>query len=265
VEEKLVETARSVEASGKAERAKGEKGEEPAGTPEEEAQKIADSFDSLSRAGMDVLTHPRFGTLAEKIGSLGEAGQAFLRSELQSETSEKRFLAAAVAEKLKDPALVKDLHGSALADKDFMVRRMASHALAFMDKPEAGDALVDIVKKENRDGGVRVNAWYGLASLKRREAAELLPQVLDEAGGDIPVDFVVDTALKFSESSPELLPSFRKAYDHSQVSKGMKAKLLRALGRDESGQYQDFIRQVAGDAAADADLRKVAGEVLEGR
>lgn len=225
----------------------------------EEAEKI---FVSLKDSGVSAYASPKLTELAEKIRELGEEGREFVLRELTSEDGDGRFLAAAVAEKLKDPELIDVLETSALEDENFLVRRMSSHALAFMDHEAAGDALLNIINKETRDGGVRINAWYGLATLGRPEAIPTFEKLLNEAGGDIPPDFVVDTALKISD--PKLLPSLRLAYDKKNVSKAMKVRILRTLGNAESGEYRSFLRQLSLDENAEADLRKTATEALGG-
>ena len=81
--------------------------------------------------------------------------------------------------------------------------------------------------------------------------------MVDEAGGDIPADFVVDTALKISD--PNLLPELQKVFGKETVTKGMKIRILQTLGKASQGDYGAFLRQVSADPGVDADVRR-AGE-----
>ena len=260
--------ARIAEIEGAAEKEEGKpggkaQGEATAQTDEEALQAIGKAFEELEKQGFTSYYSPSLSTLVEKIRGMGERGVEFLLDQLGAENGTTRFVAAAALEKLKDPSTIKDLERAALEDKDFLVRRMSSHALAFMEHADAGDALAKIVEKETRDGGVRLNAWYGLANLKRPEAAQTFENLLDEAGGDIPADFVVDTALKVSDTA--LLAPLRAAYDRKSVSNPMKAKILRVLGEAPSGEYREFLGQIAADANAPEELRKAAEEGLKGK
>jgi len=153
----------------------------------------------------------------------------------------------------------------ALEDKDFLVRRMSSHALALMESAKAGDALLEVLQKENDDMGVKINAWYGLAKLKRPEAVDTFENVLDAAGGDIPCDLLVNAALDVSIGNPTLLPALQKAYNRKQVSTWIKSKILQVLGKAEGVEYAPFLKGVAADSATEEALRKSARDALEGK
>lgn len=230
--------------------------------PEKLRGDIESLFSVLEKHGVAAYMSPKLSELAEKVEALGDDGLAFVHDQLGAEEKETRFLAAALAEKLQDPALIDGLATSAMEDDDFMVRRMAAHALASMGHEEAGDALADIVEKETRDAGVRLNAWHGLASLERPEAVTTFSKILESAGGDVSADLVVDTALKTSH--PALLPELRKAYDHSAVTVGVKIRILRTLGQSDPQAYGDFLRSIAENSSVDEGLRRAAAEALAG-
>jgi hypothetical protein len=223
------------------------------------ADEVAKDFEKFAKLGPMAYADPGLGELAKKLSAMGDEGRGLLADQLSSDSASTRFVAAAVAEKMKDPGLIPDLRKAALEDEDFLVRRMSSHALAFMESDEAGDALVEVLKKETGDVGVKLNAWYGLASLKRAEAVELFDGVLDAAGGDIPPDLVVDTALKVTTANPGLLPALRKAYDRSTVSTPLKVRILQVLGKAPGGEYAPFLQGVMADPATSETLRKAAG------
>jgi hypothetical protein len=235
-------------------------GREPS-PPGGSREALAASFARLASGGFLAVQGPLGAEVLEQLRALGEAGIAFLAEELASESDERRFAAAAIAERLADPALIEPLTAAALDDEAFIVRRMASHALALMGNESAGDALVEVLAAETRDAGVRLNAWYGLATLGRKEAIERFGELLDSSGGEITADFVVDTALKVED--PRLYPALRAAYDHSAVTDGLRIAILRTLARDESGVWRDFIRAVATDEKTPAAVREVA-RTLEG-
>jgi hypothetical protein len=261
LEEGVAKLAQGGTPQNNAETTAGEKG--PAGPAEREAllKETEEAFAWItSNVGFGAVYHPKTAELAEKLRDLGEEGRVFLGRALTDEDRMVRFAAAAVAEHLKDPALIRDLELSALEDDDFIVRRMAAHALAFYKNPDAGDSLLAIVEAEAADSGVRLNAWFGLADLGRPEAAATFEKVLRGSGGDAPAELVVSTALKVV--NPELLPGLRTAYDHDAISKGTKALILDALGKDEHRRYTDFLRGLAENEQADADLRKAAQAAL---
>ncbi len=223
-------------------------------------QQISEVFDQLSKAGFAAYQHPKLTGIAEALRGMGEEGLEFVMAELSNEDGDKRFVAAALAEKLADPALIESLEIVALEDENFAVRRMSSHALAFMDHEDAGPALLKIVETETRDGGVRINAWYGLAQLKHPATARTFERVLNEAGGDIPADFVVDTALKVN--NPDVQPALRNAYSNESVSKGMKLRILRTLGKTDNAENRAFVQKIADDPSTPEDLRSAAVEAL---
>jgi len=230
-------------------------GREPA-PKEGSIEALAAAFSRLASGGFLAVQGPLGAETVEQMRALGAEGLAFLIGELSSEDDERRFAAAAIAERLADPALIEPLATAALEDEAFIVRRMASHALALMGNEAAGDALVEVLAAETRDAGVRLNAWYGLATLGRPEAVDRFGELLDGSGGEITADFVVDTALKIED--PRLYPALRAAYDHSAVTDGLRIAILRTLARDEKGAWREFIQAVAADEKTPAAVREVA-------
>lgn len=214
------------------------------------------AFSRLAGGGFLAVQGPLGAELLDRLRTLGEEGIAFLAAELASEAADRRFAAAAIAERLAAPALIGPLSAAALEDEDSIVRRMASHALAAMGNEAAGDALVEILAAETRDAGVRLNAWYGLATLGRPEAVERFRELLDGSGGEITADFIVDTALEIED--PRLHPALRAAYDHSAVTDGLRIAILRTLAREDRDAWIEFIRAVAADEKTPEAVREVA-------
>ena len=266
VARKIQERLKAVEAKLDSEDVATAEDDEPAAGASEDPEALLDEaeelFASLTKSGFSAYASPKLVQLAERLGGLEDGGRQFVLDALLSEDSDDRFVAAALAEKMKNPALINDLKAAAIEDENFMVRRMSSHALAFMKNEKAAGSLVEIIEKETRDPGVALNAWYGLAEMKHPRTAAMFERVLDRAGGDVPADMVVGTALKTAD--PSLLPALRKAYDRDNVSKPLKIGILQTLAKAESGEYGNFVRQVANDANAPEELRKAAQASLDG-
>lgn len=245
--------------------APGAEGAGPAEAADQQAlaAELAETFDTLARGGLAAYQNPRLGELAERLRTLEDGGKAFVRAELNSENGDRRFLAAALAEKLADPGLIADLERCALEDKHDIVRRMASHALGFMGNEAAGDSLARIVEEETSDAGVRLNAWYGLAMLEHPETTSSFEKILDRSGPVISANMAVETALVITK--PSVLPCLRLAYERKDVSNHMKVRILHTLARAESGEYLGFVRGVANDPNADETLQKAALEALGGQ
>ena len=206
------------------------------------------------------MADPEFKKLAEAMKAMGDEGLGLVLDGLKSESSDERFLAAAIAETLRDPRTIKPLEDAALKEDDFIVRRMAAHALALMGNPDTGDSLVKLIDKETRDSGVRVNAWYGLAKLKRPEAGPLFDKVLAQASGDIPPDVFVAIAMQVGDTG--LNPSLRRAYDDERVSIATRASILRTLGNDPNRGFDDFLHGIVDNQGLDQRLRDAAAEAL---
>ncbi len=256
------ENAKLAAAAGSATAAEKTSGEES--TREAKIEASRELFAKLSSRGAMALQSSKLQDLVEQLDALGEDGIAIVAEAFASEDGGHRFLAAALAENLKDARLVEPLEKAALEDDNFMVRRMSSHALAFLGSEEAGDSLARIVSTEKRDAGVRVNAWYGLANLGREEAYSSFDSVLAGAGGDVTSDLVVSTAMQVRDPDQRLFPSLRRAYDNQQVSTSVKTRILQVLGTSETGAYTDFLSSVEQNASADQTLRDAAKKALGG-
>lgn len=209
----------------------------------------------------NLATSGKLADFADDLKDLGPEGLELIRSGFESKDPNERFAAAMLAGRLNDPAFIAPLEKSAVEDDNFIVRRMASHALGHMGRPETADSLVNIVKKEKDDSGVRINAWYGLATLKSPESPALFDHVFERSGGDVPPDFVVAIGMKFKD--PNLSPSFRKAYDDKRISDATRIDIIRRLGDDSNRAYDDFLRGLAADQGAGEAIRKAASEALQ--
>lgn len=229
----------------------------------ERVQKAREKLASIL-AGQNIqnlATSGKLADFADVLKDLGPEGLELIRSGFDSKDPNERFAAAMLAGRLNDPTFINPLEKAAVEDDNFIVRRMASHALGHMGRPETADSLVNIVKKEKDDSGVRINAWFGLATLKSPESPALFDLVFERSGGDVPPDFVVSIGMKFKD--PNLSPSFRKAYDDKRIADATKVEIIRRLGSDTNRAYDDFLRGVAADQNTAESIRKAASEALQ--
>ncbi len=219
------------------------------------------AFARLGSGGFLAVQGPLGFEIVDRIRALGEDGTSLLLEELTEGSEKRRFVATVIAERLASPQLIGPLATAALEDDAPLVRRMASHALATMSQEAAGDALIRILDGDSRDDRVRLNAWLGLAALRRPEALERFGALLDGGGAEMTADFILDASLQIDD--PYLHPAFREAYDHPQVTSGLRIAILRTLAQEDSGQWRGFIRSVAEDADSPESLREVARGLTE--
>ena len=107
------------------------------------------------------------------VKAAGPDGLHQVIDQLQKASSpQERFLAAALLEKVGDPAALSALGATLKNDPDLMVRRMASHAAALIGTDAAADVLRPAMANDE-DWGVRVNSGYGLAKLKQACRADI--------------------------------------------------------------------------------------------
>lgn len=164
-------------------------GEEAEAENEEEApprskEEILSAFRELARKGLGAYAELQRGNhpLVEEFRRLGGEGIDLLSELLARGGDSDKFLAAAVMEALKDPRAIGPLVSAIFDDnaENVMVRRMSSHALAFLDSEEAIPAL-ERVMKDGTEWGVRINAGYGLAKMGHRGAIDHLRQSYRDA------------------------------------------------------------------------------------
>lgn len=147
--------------------------------------------------------------LADALKAAGPNGHRLVIDQLQNSTSpQERFLAAALLEKIGDPAALPALATALKNDPDLLVRRMASHAAALIGT----DAAVNVLRPamlHDEDWGVRVNAAYGLAKLKQPDGLDTLQQFYGST--DTPAEYRLAILAGLADvAAPATGPLFRK-------------------------------------------------------
>lgn len=165
----------------------------------------------ISEKGYPAIADGTFAELAKKFGECGaEACRKLEEMLLLGKTAEERGLAAYMLEALKSADSVPSLVGSLREDKDDMVRRFSSHALAMIRDDRAAPALLAAMKGDT-DFGVQVNSAYGLAKAGNPDAVAWLATYCD-APDKREYRLIVYPALA-DVADPSTAPLFRKILD----------------------------------------------------
>lgn len=130
----------------------------------------------IKEQGMQILGLPDDHALLAELARMGPAGLEVLGGLLTEGDQTQRFGAAALMEKLLDPAAIPLLERAIFSgdnDENLLVQRMASHALAKIGGEKAVPVLERIVA-EGGEWGMRTNAAYGLAEMGRKSGIDWL-------------------------------------------------------------------------------------------
>jgi len=225
-------------------------------------EEITRDLDELERdAGYAAYLTPRFRVLAAEIRRRGAEAAPMLIARMQSEREKTRFLAAALATEVDDDEVFRTLAALARLDESPMVRRCATHSLAVLEEPHAGAVLRELYTGgTERDVGVLLNAWYGLARLRQPEAFEPLERLLDSATPDITEDTILSTVLVVRH--PALNVSLREAFSRPAVSDFTRRRILNVLAEDPDPASRAFLVEVSSDPDLDPELRNLAFELV---
>jgi HEAT repeat protein len=167
-------------------------------------------FEAFAKQGFAALyATDDIAKILKAVKDAGPAGIEFLTGILRnSPSATERFLAAALLEGTKDPSAIPALAESLKLDKDPIVRRMSSHALAVLENPAAEDPLRAAMTGD-KDWGVRANAAYGVAKLGRDDGLRLLRQAYES--GDTPPEYRIPILGGLADvADPSTAPLFRK-------------------------------------------------------
>lgn len=144
--------------------------------PREVTEVLADLKALSKEHGMNVYgivngNHPLF----KELQAMGDAGIGVLGDLLKNGNDTERFVAAALMEKLLDPAAIPALSDALFGENkgNLLVQRMASHALAVI----GGEEAIGPLERAMTDGpewGVKANSAYGLAQMGRESGIEWL-------------------------------------------------------------------------------------------
>lgn len=194
-------------------KAKEEKAPEPVPAPA--APDLKPRFAKLVESGLAAFQSPDFGELLKTVKDTGKPAVEFLMDVLRSSASAtERFLAAALLEGTADAAAIPALAEALKGDKDDIVRRMASHALAVLVAP-AAEGPLRAAATGDADWGVRLNSAYGLAKLKHDDGLRILQQGYESS--DTPSEYRFGILGGLADvAAPATAPLFRKILGDSQ-------------------------------------------------
>ncbi len=140
------------------------------------AEVRADVEALIKEQGMQILGLSADHALLAELARMGPGGVEVLGGLLAEGDQTQRFGAAALMEKLLDPAAIPLLERAIFSgdnDENLLVQRMASHALAKIGGEKAVPVLERVVA-EGGEWGMRTNAAYGLAEMGRRSGIDWL-------------------------------------------------------------------------------------------
>jgi HEAT repeat protein len=238
----------------------------PAPAPEADPGKGAppppglnERFGKLAELGLAAFQSPDMAETIKAVKESGKPAMEFLTNVLRSSASaSERFLAAALLEGAADPSAVPALAEALKGDKDDIVRRMASHALAVLGSSE-GEGALRAASIGDTDWGVRVNSAYGLAKLRQDDGLHLLQAAYE--GADTPGEYRLAILAGLADvAAPSTAPLFRRILADSRdagylltaiqaLVKMKDADALPALQQLSSSTQPDLVKQAAARAA----------------
>ncbi len=143
-------------------------------TPRAAKLVLADLRDLAKTQGLQAYATVGADTpLLQELKAMGAEGIKVLAKLLRTGNDTERFVAAALMEKLLDPAAIPALEGALFGDDqgNILVQRMASHALGKIGGEKAIPAL-ERVLAEGSEWGIRTNAAHSLAQMGRESGIE---------------------------------------------------------------------------------------------
>jgi len=213
------------------------------------------AFTAVAKKGLAAYGSKEMVELADNVKASGKDGLRLVTEQLQNSTSpQDRFLAAALLEKIGDPAALPALETALKSDPDLLVRRMASHAAALIGT----DAAVDVLRPamlNDADWGVRVNSAYGLAKLKQPDGLETLQRFYTSP--DTPAEYSLAILGGLADvAAPSTGPLFRKILNDTTdagyvliaigaLEKMKDSQALPDLQRITTSSQSDMVRQAA--------------------
>ena len=115
------------------------------------------------------------------------------------------------------------------------VRRAAAGALASMNLPVAGDALLGLLESPHADPAARLSAWSGLARLGREEAWSAFEGILASAGGEVTREMVIEAAIVNEDE--RLREPLERALEDPELAESMEVEagtvVFHSKDRDE--------------------------------
>jgi HEAT repeat protein len=218
------------------------------------------SFAELSKKGLAAYGSKEMNQLVDSVRKSGKSGIAQVIEQLQNSTSpQDRFIAAALLEKIGDPSALPALDTTLKHESDLMVRRMASHAAAFIGTDAAADVLRPAMANDE-DWGVRVNSAYGLAKLKQQDGLDTLQQFY--ASTETPAEYRLAILGGLADvAAPSTGPMFRKILADT-TDPGYVLIAIGALEKMKDTQALPDLQRIAAAAKSDT-IRQAAQRAID--
>jgi len=231
--------------------------------PKAEAPAPADVgaiFGKLVEAGLAGFRGPKFGETLEAVKKQGPAAVEFLAGVLRrSESATERFYAAALLEGAGDASAIPGLAAALKNDKDDLVRRMASHAIALLGTPAAEAPLRDAATGD-ADWGVRVNSAYGLAKLKNDDGLRIVQEAYESP--KTPPEYRLAVLGGLADvAAPMTAPLFRKILSDTQDVSYLLAS-IGALQKMKDAEALPALQQLAANSASDI-VKQAASKAID--
>lgn len=239
----------------------------PAAPPEEKPKtdaavpaKLGDLFGKLTESGLAGFRSPKFGEMLEAVKKEGKPALDFLANVLKTSTSAtERFFAGALMEGAGDAAAIPALAEALKNDKDDMVRRMVSHAIAVLGTPAAEGPLKGAATGDS-DWGVRVNSAYGLAKLQNDEGLRMLREAYESA--DTPAEYRLPILGGLADvAAPSTAPLFRKILADTKDVSYLLAS-IGALEKMKDTASLPALEQLAASAPSDI-VKQAAAKAVD--
>ncbi len=236
--------------------------------PQEEARKSPsppqerkDVFAALAKQGFQAFGSKDFHRAVELYTAAGPEGiRELAQILLTGPESGERFLAAAILGALKSGDAIPPLAEALGKEKNELVRRMASHALATMQNPAAADALRQAMNTDT-DWGVRVNSSYGLAKLGDAGGLAVLNGFYTSP--DLAPEYRLPVLGGLADvAAPSTAPTFRKILRETSDM----AYLLISIGALEKMKDRESLtdlQALLGNPAVSEDVREAARKAID--
>lgn len=210
---------------------------------------VKDLFVQLAESGLAGVRGPKFGELLDAVKKEGRPAIDFLTNVLKTSTSAtERFFAGALLEGAGDASAIPGLALALQNDKDDLVRRMASHAIAVLGTP-AAEAPLRLATAGDPDWGVRVNSAYGLAKLKHDDGLKMLRDAYESP--DTPAEYRMAVLGGLADvAAPSTAPLFRKILTDTKDVSYLLASIM-ALEKMKDAEAVPALQQLSTNAPSD--------------
>jgi len=240
---------------------------DPEDAPPDAASKAAESdnwiekFEDLIGQGLGAYGRRDFNKLVELLKKAGPKALAELSNRLlHGATANERFFAAALMEGIGDPAAIPALTQSLQKEKEWLARRMSSHALAIIGT-EVALAPLRAAMAEDKDWGVRINSAYGVAKQGQADGQKVLEGFYTSAtsSGE---EKLVSLFVLAEVAAPSSAPIFRKILSESAEATNLLAA-IGAVEKMKDTMSLGDLNRIASDAKYPSKVREAARKAAD--